>query len=113
MTIDLKSYKYDELNYRTLQKEVEDNGMVFIHLNKRHAKAYIIYLENSLHMENYKRFGHSNFRSIFHAILSLLMLPWISLFHSKVLEMDTVRILKKLRCTWDVEDDGTYRFTLS
>jgi hypothetical protein len=113
MNGNLKSFSYQELDDQVLEADLKDQGMVFVHLNKRRAKAYIRYLNNGLAIELSKRFGYGNWKVLRHLFAAIAMLPWIMVFHSKLLEMDTFRIVNELRCTWDIEDNGMYRFTFS
>jgi hypothetical protein len=113
MDVKLKSFKYDELELDALEKEIEENGMLFVHLSRSHARAYITYLNNLLPIEQSKRYGHSRSRIIFHLLYGFLVIIRLTFFHSKLFELDSARIFKELRCTWDIEDNGLYRFTLS
>ena len=113
MNVEINSFSYQEIDQDALNKSLEENGMVFVHLKKWHARAYIRYQKNSLVIEESRRYDYGRWKVLFYLILSLLRLPWVAIFHSKLLTLDSLRIINDLRCSWETEENGMYRFTFS
>lgn len=110
---DIDAIMYRDISLEKLRQALNEQGMVFVRLTSGKAKAFIRFYNHALKIEKPRPSNLYPATKYWNLFVGILLLLWTTVFHSRLMEMDTFRILEDVRCTWDVEENGDYRFTFS
>ena len=105
--------QYEEIEVNLLKRILKDQGMVFVDMPKNHGKVYVHFLKRMHLIERGDGHKVGKAQKILRAILGIISLPRILMFHSKILELESFRIISRVRCTHEIQESGNYVFIYS
>ena len=110
---DIPSINYEDIESEVLETALKEQGMVFVKMSEHHARAYIKFLERTHRIEHGDRYKANRVTRALWLVQSIMALPIIVILHSKLLELDSFRIITKVRCTYEKQSNGSYVFIYS
>lgn len=99
---------YKEINNDILKATLKNDGVVFIRLSSRQAKAFIQLNKRSEVIKKYKLYRPNWFIRIFNLIMAFISLIKVVLFHARLMELVLFQEITKVRYSWEIQTNSSY-----
>jgi len=105
---DPEAINYKEIEFGLLEERLKSDGMVFVRVSKSQATRFIKSCEKDSVIDKYKYKRPGLVKRLFDIVNAMFSLLCIFIFSKKLIELQAFKDVNKIRCTWEIQENGEY-----